>query len=184
MGAAKSCPVVKTPLPASLDVVDDDAAAAAAPPQGFLVQYLLASRADVALLRPHVPPVLHDDALLAQHEQHPPVPPHPSSGPQAAVAHEGASAVRDADAATRDTSPAHVTIVPRAARRPETSVGSLLHEAGECKPCAWFWRLQGCENGADCRHCHLCDEGAIKARRKARIASQRAKRHEAEERSE
>eukprot|EP00929_Paragymnodinium_shiwhaense_P095161 TRINITY_DN5611_c0_g1_i2.p1 TRINITY_DN5611_c0_g1~~TRINITY_DN5611_c0_g1_i2.p1 ORF type:complete len:241 (-),score=39.85 TRINITY_DN5611_c0_g1_i2:169-891(-) len=48
------------------------------------------------------------------------------------------------------------------------SVGSALHGTGECRPCAWFWKQQGCFNAADCRHCHLCPKTEIKARRKAK----------------
>jgi len=50
------------------------------------------------------------------------------------------------------------------------SVGSTLHGTGMCRPCAWFWKQQGCENGQECRHCHLCSEGEIKARRKMKVA--------------
>lgn len=48
------------------------------------------------------------------------------------------------------------------------SHGSLLHDAGRCKPCMWFWKPKGCENGQDCGHCHLCpyNETTIRKRRK------------------
>lgn len=46
------------------------------------------------------------------------------------------------------------------------SVGSELHGLGECKPCAWFWKSQGCQNGRDCLHCHLCPKSELKARKK------------------
>merc|ERR1712187_924323 len=36
------------------------------------------------------------------------------------------------------------------------SAGAVLHSQGTCKPCAWFWKPQGCKSGAECRHCHLC----------------------------
>jgi len=48
------------------------------------------------------------------------------------------------------------------------SVGSHLHATGMCKPCAWYWKPQGCNNGADCLHCHLCPPGEHAARRKAK----------------
>lgn len=48
------------------------------------------------------------------------------------------------------------------------SHGSVLHGSGHCRPCAWFWKLGGCLNGEDCAHCHLCPEGEIKARKKAK----------------
>mmetsp|Transcript_115139 Transcript_115139/g.326195 ORF Transcript_115139/g.326195 Transcript_115139/m.326195 type:complete len:738 (-) Transcript_115139:515-2728(-) len=50
------------------------------------------------------------------------------------------------------------------------SIGSTTHGTGLCKPCAWFWKPQGCENGRECRHCHLCPEGEIQNRRKFKVA--------------
>jgi len=64
-------------------------------------------------------------------------------------------------------------VVPLEERRPEMSLGSDIHGTGECRPCAWFWRPQGCANGYECRHCHLCPVGEVKARRKTKIASLR-----------
>jgi len=49
------------------------------------------------------------------------------------------------------------------------SRGSAGHEYGECKPCAWFWKPQGCTNGADCLRCHACAAGEIKNRRKRQL---------------
>ncbi|CAE6941579.1 unnamed protein product [Symbiodinium sp. CCMP2592] len=46
------------------------------------------------------------------------------------------------------------------------SKGSVQHGTGLCKPCAWFWKLQGCKNGADCLHCHLCPETEVKDRKR------------------
>ncbi|CAJ1374561.1 unnamed protein product [Effrenium voratum] len=48
------------------------------------------------------------------------------------------------------------------------SEGSKLHGSGLCRPCAWFWKPKGCENGKDCRHCHLCPQEEIKNRRKVK----------------
>lgn len=42
------------------------------------------------------------------------------------------------------------------------SHGSALHNVGGCRPCAWFWKDGGCQNGLDCRHCHLCLPGAVR----------------------
>merc|ERR1712039_421655 len=67
-----------------------------------------------------------------------------------------------------------VTIVPLPLRKPEYSIGSELHSRGECKPCAWFWRPQGCSNGEECRHCHVCDQTQVKIRKKARAVAQRS----------
>jgi len=67
-------------------------------------------------------------------------------------------------------------IVPLESRTPEVSIGSSLHGEGHCKPCAWFWRPQGCENGSECRHCHLCSATELKARRKAKASSRKSYR--------
>jgi hypothetical protein len=48
------------------------------------------------------------------------------------------------------------------------SVGSKLHAEGKCRPCGWFWKPEGCKNGARCHHCHLCPQDAIKNRKKAK----------------
>ncbi|CAE7604272.1 unnamed protein product [Symbiodinium sp. CCMP2592] len=65
-------------------------------------------------------------------------------------------------------------IEPLETRRPQQSLGSQVHGTGNCKPCAWFWRPQGCANGAECGHCHLCSAAELKARKKAKkSASQR-----------
>mmetsp|Transcript_53422 Transcript_53422/g.155768 ORF Transcript_53422/g.155768 Transcript_53422/m.155768 type:complete len:414 (-) Transcript_53422:76-1317(-) len=53
------------------------------------------------------------------------------------------------------------------------SMGSASHATGECKPCAWFWKPQGCSNGQNCGHCHLCPMGELKARKKLKRASLR-----------
>jgi hypothetical protein len=37
-----------------------------------------------------------------------------------------------------------------------------------CKPCAFFHRTEGCTNGEKCEYCHLCPEGEIKRRKKAK----------------
>jgi len=53
------------------------------------------------------------------------------------------------------------------------SHGSSLHGTGKCRPCAWFWKTSGCQNGPECGHCHLCPEGEIKARKKAKLTVMR-----------
>lgn len=65
-------------------------------------------------------------------------------------------------------------VAPLEERVPEDSVGSVLHGTGECKPCAWFWRPQGCQNGSECLHCHLCPRSAMKERRKNKVEAIRA----------
>jgi len=70
--------------------------------------------------------------------------------------------------------PAAPCVVPIEKRAPEYSVGSASHGIGECKPCAWFWRPQGCSNGSSCRHCHLCGLGEVRQRRKQKLAAWKA----------
>lgn len=48
-----------------------------------------------------------------------------------------------------------------------------VHASGQCRPCAWFWRQQGCKNGDACGYCHKCPEGELKARKKNKIAAMR-----------
>jgi len=60
----------------------------------------------------------------------------------------------------------------------DLSIGSKEHGSGTCRPCAWFWKPQGCMNGADCRHCHLCPPGEIKRRRKVKFSTMRSERSE------
>lgn len=52
------------------------------------------------------------------------------------------------------------------------SLGSAAHRAGQCKPCAFF-DTSGCENGAACRFCHLCDAETRRQRRKDKKESRR-----------
>ncbi|CAE7509498.1 unnamed protein product [Symbiodinium natans] len=50
------------------------------------------------------------------------------------------------------------------------SIGSDGHKTGECRPCAFLY-AKGCQNGAMCLFCHLCDKGEKKRRQKAKKAS-------------
>lgn len=48
------------------------------------------------------------------------------------------------------------------------SVGSVGHDIGMCKPCAFLWKdpqQPGCQNGRDCVFCHLCPPGEVKKRK-------------------
>lgn len=54
------------------------------------------------------------------------------------------------------------------------SLGSALHGTGKCQPCAWYWNPKRCANGAQCEYCHLCPEGELKARKKAKVAALKA----------
>jgi hypothetical protein len=53
------------------------------------------------------------------------------------------------------------------------SRGSAMHGAGNCTPCAWFWKPIGCQNDKDCSYCHICPDGAVKARKKAKMVTLR-----------
>mmetsp|Transcript_62790 Transcript_62790/g.141824 ORF Transcript_62790/g.141824 Transcript_62790/m.141824 type:complete len:435 (-) Transcript_62790:147-1451(-) len=60
-----------------------------------------------------------------------------------------------------------------AARPSVPSRGSVLHGTGNCRPCVWFWKPMGCMNGQHCSYCHMCSDGEIKARRKAKVVAMR-----------
>jgi hypothetical protein len=64
---------------------------------------------------------------------------------------------------------------------PSSSVGSLLHRAKLCKPCAWFHHPKGCQRGVRCEFCHCCPAGEIKRRKKEKamlIRKRRAQRQD------
>eukprot|EP00930_Biecheleria_cincta_P041825 TRINITY_DN28736_c0_g1_i2.p1 TRINITY_DN28736_c0_g1~~TRINITY_DN28736_c0_g1_i2.p1 ORF type:complete len:273 (+),score=45.74 TRINITY_DN28736_c0_g1_i2:103-921(+) len=65
-------------------------------------------------------------------------------------------------------------IMPASLRQPEASVGSALHGTGQCKPCAWFWKPEGCSNSGNCRHCHMCGRGELKRNKKIKMQARRA----------
>lgn len=52
---------------------------------------------------------------------------------------------------------------------PLPSVGSALHGTGRCSPCAWYWKARGCQNDFDCTYCHICPDGELKNRKKAKV---------------
>mmetsp|Transcript_8457 Transcript_8457/g.21742 ORF Transcript_8457/g.21742 Transcript_8457/m.21742 type:complete len:571 (-) Transcript_8457:404-2116(-) len=52
------------------------------------------------------------------------------------------------------------------------SMGSANHVHGRCKPCA-FVHNKGCDNGAFCQFCHLCEPGEKKRRHKEKLANRR-----------
>ena len=58
-------------------------------------------------------------------------------------------------------------VIP-AKHRPSWSAGSDLHILGKCSPCAWKYRVAGCNNGEICKFCHMCPPGTVKARALAR----------------
>jgi len=63
---------------------------------------------------------------------------------------------------------------PLGLSEPVPSFGSAMHRLGQCQPCAWFWKPQGCSNGAECRRCHLCPAGEVKRRKQMKVAILRA----------
>jgi hypothetical protein len=54
------------------------------------------------------------------------------------------------------------------------SRGSALHMSGKCKPCAFFF--EGCNNGASCQFCHLCEPGERLRRKKEKMSLRREAR--------
>lgn len=55
-------------------------------------------------------------------------------------------------------------------------IGSQGHFTGKCKPCGWNRKEGGCYKGATCEYCHLCDDGALKRKKKARITRLKERR--------
>lgn len=53
------------------------------------------------------------------------------------------------------------------------SVGSRMHAAQTCKPCAFVHTVQGCNNGRLCQFCHSCDSEEKKRRQKTRWEEKR-----------
>jgi hypothetical protein len=60
--------------------------------------------------------------------------------------------------------------------RKDWSVGSRLHDDGNCKPCAWNWKRAGCFKGAECVFCHACPAGAYLTQRKNRVTRLKVER--------
>jgi hypothetical protein len=57
------------------------------------------------------------------------------------------------------------------------SLGSIGHDEGICKPCAFHMKAgMACRNGADCVFCHVCEVGEKKRRKKERRAVRTAER--------
>jgi len=53
------------------------------------------------------------------------------------------------------------------------SRGSAIHGSGKCRPCAWFHKPQGCQNYQQCAYCHICQDGELKQRKKAKVQAMR-----------
>jgi len=73
-----------------------------------------------------------------------------------------------------DASPVNLPAAPTL-----PSVGAALHSSGQCKPCAWFWKPESCQWGAECQHCHLCPIGELRRRKKERQAEAKELKKEA-----
>jgi len=88
-----------------------------------------------------------------------------------------APAMMKAASVASSTAPAATgasAIVPLSIRQPQPSEGAALHGTGQCRPCAWYWKPQGCANAVECRHCHMCPEGELKNRKKDKVQQMRA----------
>jgi hypothetical protein len=53
------------------------------------------------------------------------------------------------------------------------SHGSVMHTLGNCRPCAWFHKEKGCQNGRECNYCHVCTDGELKSRKKNKQVAMR-----------
>lgn len=71
--------------------------------------------------------------------------------------------------------PPRLESIARAPGNDMPSVGSIGHEAGTCKPCAFMF-TKGCGNGFDCQFCHICQPGEKKKRRKDKTETRRTMR--------
>jgi len=136
-------------------------------------------RATPTLLNPPM-----SEGMQQERHRQPPNLPATTSEPWTApltVDHHSTTA---AAAAATTASPATASAPARKldVRQPQGSTGAALHSTGGCMPCPWFWKAQGCLNGEECLRCHLCPEGELKARRRAKTAELRSKqRAKAEE---
>jgi hypothetical protein len=97
----------------------------------------------------------------------------PSSSSSAAFAASGGAAPCAASAGDAPAASSTASV----ALGPSWSIGSQNHDAGQCKPCAHYWKPAGCKSGADCQFCHLCQRGVLQAKRKARDNELKAEKH-------
>lgn len=56
--------------------------------------------------------------------------------------------------------------IPDATQAELPTLGSAKHQLGQCKPCAFAWKPEGCESGENCSFCHLCPPGEKQRRKK------------------
>jgi len=57
--------------------------------------------------------------------------------------------------------------------------GSSSHWLLQCKPCAYAWKEEGCQNGDRCKFCHLCPPGEKQRRKRYQRQLARPTRHSA-----
>eukprot|EP00928_Gymnodinium_smaydae_P076204 TRINITY_DN5918_c0_g1_i1.p1 TRINITY_DN5918_c0_g1~~TRINITY_DN5918_c0_g1_i1.p1 ORF type:complete len:436 (-),score=80.69 TRINITY_DN5918_c0_g1_i1:62-1369(-) len=78
--------------------------------------------------------------------------------------------IGDGDALLKRTEAVRILENADTATMEVPSKGSLLHELGMCKPCAFVLKAgEGCKNGLECQFCHLCEPGEKKRRKKERL---------------
>lgn len=51
------------------------------------------------------------------------------------------------------------------------TVGSVQHDTGRCKPCAFVWKEVGCNSGVNCLYCHICGPSERRRRKKQQRGS-------------
>lgn len=168
--AARSCPVVKMPIPQSDAAVERSPCFGAAvfarfreeEPRSLTVQYLDGDNKSADGSPAYILPRELAERFRCDSRR----------GSPTAPSAQNIAAATDLQASGLALEP---WVKPLHLREPEVSLGSIPHgsASGECRPCAWFWRPQGCSNAAECRHCHLCPQGEVKARRKSKISSMR-----------
>mmetsp|Transcript_35183 Transcript_35183/g.64246 ORF Transcript_35183/g.64246 Transcript_35183/m.64246 type:complete len:236 (+) Transcript_35183:102-809(+) len=66
---------------------------------------------------------------------------------------------------------------------PVPSVGSEGHNLGLCRPCIFFPKAVGCENGRNCAYCHLEHDSRARHRRHLRNMNRQTSRSDAEDNS-
>lgn len=94
--------------------------------------------------------------------------PQGAAGPAAAARQDP-----DGPGGGADGAPAHEGAAARGWLAPSQSLGSARHGSGECRPCAWYYKAQGCSLGGQCDFCHLCLPGEVKNRKKSKVAALR-----------
>uniref|UniRef100_A0A7S0FYH5 C3H1-type domain-containing protein n=1 Tax=Pyrodinium bahamense TaxID=73915 RepID=A0A7S0FYH5_9DINO len=75
--------------------------------------------------------------------------------PQVVLKHlaDNVTQLASSDSSSAELTPGQVQLPASSVR--QASVGSELHNLGECKPCLYLNSKVGCYNGQDCKFCHL-----------------------------